>query len=142
MSIEEKIREIVEQKFPGFSFVFESWDDADNKIGKVSLPAIIMVLPVGGSLDVRMGRVRDGENCAIAFIDKVERDPDGDENERVYTAMKRTAGSFINALNKSSFFEPLDGNIQYYTIYESLAANVTGIMLDVRLKETIGYCLE
>lgn len=142
MSIEEKIREIVEQKFPGFSFVFESWDDADNKIGKVSLPAIIMVLPVGGSLDVRLGRVRDEENSAIAFIDKVARDADGDENERVYTAMKLAAGRFIRELNKTGFFEVLDGNIPYYTIYESMAANVTGVLLDVRLKETIGYCLE
>lgn len=142
MSIEEKIREVVGEKFPGFSFVFESWDDADNMVGKVSLPAIIMVLPVGGSLDVRLGRVRDEEKSAIAFIDKVARDADGDENERVYTAMKLAAGRFIRELNKTGFFEVLDGNIPYYTIYESMAANVTGVLLDVRLKETIGYCME
>lgn len=140
MSIESKIREIASEKFPGFSYVFESWDGADSMIGKVDLPAIVMVLPVGGSLDFRNGRIRDWENCAIAFIDKVDRDANGDDNELVYTAMKEAAGKFISEVNLSGFFEPVDGIVQYYTIYESMAANVSGVLLDVRLKELVGNC--
>jgi hypothetical protein len=142
MSIEEKIREIAEAKFKGFSFVFEDWNTADSVVGSVDLPAILLILPVGGSLEFHNGRVRDEENTAIAFVDKVERDADGADNERVYTAMKRVAGQFIDELNKSGFFEPLDGPLPYYTIYERMAANVTGLFVDVRLKEKVGNCLE
>jgi hypothetical protein len=140
MSIEDKLKEIAGQKFPAFSYVFDSWDGVDVKVGRVSLPAIVTILPVGGNLNFRNGRLRDNENCAVAFIDKVPRDADGDENERVYTAMKDVAGQFIQELNKSGFFEPIEGDVPYYTIYESMADNVTGVFLDLRLKEVIGKC--
>ncbi len=140
-SIEDKVREIAESKFPDYSYVFENWTGADEAVDKIDLPAIISILPVGGRLEFRNGRVRDRENCAIAFIDKVVRDADGDDNEEVYTAMKEVAGDFIQALNKSGYFEPIDDEVRYTTIYESMSTNVTGVFVELTLREQVGRCV-
>ena len=141
MSIEEKIRELVSEKFPGFSYVFEDWGTADVVMERVDLPAIICVLPVVGRLVFKNGRVRDSENSAFAFVDKVERDANGEDNEAVYTRMKEVAGDFLSELMKCGFFEPLEDGVPYQTIYESLSVNVTGVFVELTLKEVIGRCL-
>lgn len=141
VSIEEKIREIAESKFPECSYVFENWTGADEAVDKIDLPAIISILPVGGRLEFRNGRVRDRENCAIAFIDKVARDANGDDNEKVYTAMKEAAGRFIQELNKSGYFEPISDEVSYTTIYESMSTNVSGVFVELTLRELVGMCV-
>ena len=141
VSIEDKIREVAVGKFPEFSYVFEDWKGADEAVDKIDLPAIISILPVGGRLEFRNGRVRDHENCAVAFIDKVARDADGDDNEGVYTAMKETAGKFIQELNKSGYFEPIEDEVRYTTIYESMSTNVTGVFVELTLRELVGMCV-
>ena len=98
MSIESKIREIAESKFGNFSYVFEDWNGAATVIDDVALPAIVCILPTGGYLDLSHGLVKDKENLMLAFVDKVERDANGDDNERLYTEMKRVAARFLKAI--------------------------------------------
>lgn len=141
MSIEEKIKEIAGEKFPGFSYVFENWMGADETVARVELPVIICILPVSGSLTLDKGRIRDEESTAIAFVDAVERDANGEDNEKVYTRMKESAGDFIKAMNDSGYFEPIDGKVPYKTIYESMSTNVTGVFVELEVKELIGRCL-
>lgn len=141
MSIESKIREIAKEKFPNFSYVFEDWNGAAEQIDRVSLPAIVCVLPVGGHLLFNRGTVKDREDCMLAFVDKVTRDANGEDNEKVYSAMKESAASFITAMNKSRNFEPIDGSVKYTTILESASAYFTGVCVELTLKELQGACL-
>ena len=141
MSIESKIREIAQDKFSSFSYVFEDWNGAAEQIDRVSLPAIVCVLPVGGYLKFSRGMVKDCEDCMLAFVDKVSRDANGEDNERVYSSMKETAASFIKALNESHYFEPIDGNVRYSTILESASAYFTGVSVELSLKELQGACI-
>lgn len=141
MSIESKIREIAKEKFQNFSYVFEDWNGAAEQIDRVSLPAIVCILPVGGYLNFSRGTVKDREDCMLAFVDKVSRDANGEDNERVYSSMKETAASFIKALNESRYFEPIDGNIRYSTILESASAYFTGVSVEISLKELQGACI-
>lgn len=141
MSIESKIREIAKEKFPNFSYVFEDWNGAAEQIDRVSLPAIVCVLPVGGHLLFNHGTVKDREDCMLAFVDKVTRDANGEDNEKVYSAMKESAASFIAAMNKSRYFEPIDGSVKYTTILESASAYFTGVCVELTLKELQGACL-
>lgn len=141
MSIEDKIREIAENKFNGYSYIFEDWNGAAEVVDKVSLPAIICLLPPGGYLNFTRGRIKDSEDVAIAFVDKVVRDANGDDNEEVYTRMKQTAGQFIDAMNKSRYFEPIEGRIRYQTILESASAYFTGVFVELNVKESAGVCL-
>lgn len=141
MSIESKIREIAEEKFAFFSYVFEDWNGAAEQIDRVSLPAIVCILPVGGYLNFSRGLVKDREDCILAFVDKVSRDANGEDNEQVYSLMKEKAAGFITALNESHYFEPIDGNVKYTTILESASAYFTGVFVELTLKELQGACL-
>lgn len=141
MSIESKIREIAKEKFASFSYVFEDWNGAAEEIDRVSLPAIVCILPVGGYLNFSRGLVKDREDCILAFVDKVSRDANGEDNEQVYSSMKEKAAGFITALNESHYFEPIDGNVKYTTILESASAYFTGVFVELTLKELQGACL-
>ena len=141
MTIEDKVREIASEQFSEFSYVFEDWYTADKVVEKMALPAIIFILPVSGVLQYgQHGRIKDAENCAIAFVDKVDKEADGRDNETVYNAMKTTAEAFINAINASGFFKPIDGEVPYNVIYEQLSSIVTGVVLQLQLKELVGRC--
>ncbi|MDD7272819.1 MAG: hypothetical protein PUG96_02480 [Prevotellaceae bacterium] len=141
MSIESKIRKIAEEKFANFSYVFEDWNGAAEQIDRVSLPAIVCILPVGGYLNFSRGMVKDSEDLLIAFVDKVTRDANGDDNEEVYTRMKQAAAQFINEMNNSGYFDPIDGRIKYQTILESASAYFTGVSIELNVKERGGVCL-
>lgn len=141
MSIENRIREIAKDKFPTFSYVFEDWNGAADQIDRISLPAIVCVLPTGGHLLFSRGTVKDREDCMLAFVDKVTRDANGEDNEKVYSAMKESAASFITAMNDSHYFEPIDGSVKYTTILESASAYFTGVCVELTLKELQGACL-
>ena len=141
MTIEDKVREIASEQFSEFSYVFEDWYTADKVVEKTALPAIIFILPVSGVLQYgQHGRIKDAENCAIAFVDKVDKEADGRDNETVYNAMKTAARAFINALNASGFFNPIEGDVTYNVIYEQLSSIVTGVVLQLQLKELVGRC--
>ena len=141
MTIEDKVRGIASEQFSEFSYVFEDWYTADKVVEKTALPAIIFILPVSGILQYgQHGRIKDAENCAIAFVDKVDKEADGRDNETVYNAMKTAARAFINALNASGFFNPIEGDVAYNVIYEQLSSIVTGVVLQLQLKELVGRC--
>lgn len=57
-TVESKLKEIVEKKFSGVSYVFDDWKAIDRKLSKVSLPAIICVMPISGVFTFNHGRVR------------------------------------------------------------------------------------
>lgn len=141
MTIEDKVREIVGEYFSGFSFVFEDWNTADTKLDKVELPAIIMVLPVSGVLQFgQHGRIKDAENTIVAFVDKVPKEADGRDNETVYNEMKVAARAFVRRLNESGYFNYIQGDVPYNTIIEQLSSIVTGVALQLQLKELVGRC--
>lgn len=141
MTIENKVREIVGEYFSGFSFVFEDWNTADKKLDKVELPAIIMVLPVSGVLQFgQHGRIKDAENTIVAFVDKVPKEADGRDNEVVYNEMKVAARAFVRRLNESGYFNYIQGDVPYNTIIEQLSSIVTGVALQLQLKELVGRC--
>ena len=141
MTIEDKVREIVGEYFSGFSFVFEDWNTADTKLDKVELPAIIMVLPVSGVLQFgQHGRIKDAENTIVAFVDKVPKEADGRDNETVYNEMKVAAREFVRRLNESGYFNYIQGDVPYNTIIEQLSSIVTGVALQLQLKELACWC--
>lgn len=140
MNIDAKIREIVASELPGFSYVFENWYDADTAVDRMALPAIICVLPVSGTLELRNGRSRDSENLQIAFVDKVPRNANGEDNAAVYNNMKDAAVRFLRGVQKSGYFAPLPDSISYRVICERLSSIVTGVCLELELEELSGTC--
>ena len=140
MNIDVKIREIVASELPGFSYVFENWYDADTAVDRMVLPAVICVLPVSGTLELRNGRSRDSENLQIAFVDKVPRNANGEDNAATYNNMKDVAVRFLRGVQKSGYFAPLPNSISYRVICERLSSIVTGVCLELELEELSGTC--
>lgn len=140
MSIEDKIKEIAQNEFQQCSYVFDDWYGATEAVDRVEFPVIMSILPNGGRLDFSKGFLKDSENLMIAFIDKVERDANGEDNKEVYTRMKETASKFIEAMNKSNFFEPIEG-VKYNTILERATSYFTGVVIEFSVKQRVGICL-
>jgi hypothetical protein len=57
-----------------------------------------------------------------------------------YRRMVDKAKRFIEAYNASGFFEPIEGDIQTFIHSEVGAANVTGLMIDLVIKERRSVC--
>ena len=141
MTIDEAIREIATgETFDQFAYVFDDWWDADQAISHVkSLPAIIHVLPIGGTMTVRNGRVYDREQVAVAFVDKVPRDASGDDQRVVFERMKNAAMAFLGEANNSGYFQQVTV-AAYGIIYNQLASIVTGVTLTLDIEDN-GQCL-
>ena len=139
-TIESIIQDIATEQFREFSYVFENWEDADAKLEKIPYPAIVCVLPTGGSVSMRTGRVFDAEYVALAFLDKAPRGAEGEDNKEIYTRMKQEGIRFLNALNKSGKIEPIE-QAPYDTICERLATIVTGVMFQLTIRQKRGTCL-
>lgn len=141
-TIESVLKEVAKKVLPSFTWVFDSWLDADSQLDRIkSFPAIVVILPVSGTTEIRNGKVYDKENIAVAFINLAKRDSDGEESAAVYNEMKVAGASFINALIKSRAFEGLQGENQYQTIYEKGSAVFTGIMYSLTIKQALGGCI-
>jgi hypothetical protein len=141
MSVEKKLKQIADGHFTGWSWVFDDWKSADRVLAKVEMPAIVCLMPVGGEMTFRRGKVWDSEDVALCFIDKVPRDADGEDNEAVYSRMKREAMRFVGVMNKSGLFEPVEGGVRYDTIIEGTANVLTGVMMSLTIKENEALCL-
>ena len=69
-------------------------------------------------------------------------DADGEDNKAVTSKMKSLAVSFISEIMKDSFFEVINcEDIKYYTMYEEMADNLTGISVYIEIKERVGTCV-
>ncbi len=138
-SVEKKIKSVAESMV-GFTYVYEDWKRADLRLDRLPLPAIINLLPVSGAMSLKMDQFKDKPNCMFVFVDKVNKDADGKDNDAVFERMKSAAMVFIARMNDSGLFEPIEGDIPYSVILEKLSPIVTGISISVQVKEAKGVC--
>ena len=136
-SVEKKIKSVAESMV-GFTYVYEDWTRADLRLDRLPLPAIINLLPVSGAMSLKMDQFKDKPNCMFVFVDKVNKDADGKDNDAVFERMKSAAMVFIARMNDSGLFEPIEGDIPYSVILEKLSPIVTGISISVQVKEAKG----
>lgn len=139
-SIEQIIRETA-AKMQGYTYIYETWEDADTKLEKMTFPAIVCVMPTSGTTTIRNGRIYDTENVALAFLDSVPRNAEGEDNGEVINAMKVAGAKFFDLLNKSGELEPLS-SIPYEVVCEQLSTIVSGVIFQPAVSQKIGYCPE
>jgi hypothetical protein len=140
MTIDQAIKDICENHFPQFSYIFDDWWDVDQAVSRAKLPAIAHILPIGGTMRVHehTGRIYDREFVSVAFVDKVTRDASGEDQRKVFERMKETAKEFIRIANASGHFQSV-GSWNYDVIYNQLASIVTGVMLTLEIEDN-GSC--
>jgi hypothetical protein len=140
MTIDEAIKKIAteDEQFSQFTYIFDDWWDVDQAVSRAKLPAIAHILPIGGSMTMRNGRVYDRENVSIAFVDKVARDASGEDQRVVFERMKDAAKAFVRTANTSGYFQSVVA-WNYDVIYNQLASIVTGVMLTLEIEDN-GLC--
>lgn len=139
-TVESKIKRIVE-KMEGLTYIYENWATANIELDDLPLPVVINVLPVSGVINVSPTQIKDYPNCMIAFADLCPADASREENNTVVDKCKQRAIEFILRVNESGFFEPIDNDIRYSSFYDKLDVGVTGVVLELTLKEVIGVPL-
>jgi len=122
----------------GAPFLSDTGAPANVRLDKMPLPAIINLLPISGKFVISRTQLRDSPNCMIAFADKTKFDFDGVENEEVIERCKGYAVQFIRELNRSELFEWVSDEVPYSVFYDKLDVNVTGIVIELKLKEVQG----
>ena len=140
MTIDEAIKKIAteDEQFSQFTYIFDDWWDVDQAVSRAALPAIAHILPIGGSMTMRNGRVYDRENVSVAFVDKVARDASGEDQRVVFERMKDAAKAFVRTANASGYFQSVIA-WNYDVIYNQLASIVTGVMLTLEIEDN-GSC--
>lgn len=143
MTVKQKVKSIVDQ-MQGISYVFGNWTIANVMLEKISdaeLPVFVNLLPVSGSFSLGKTQLKDYPNCMFSFLDKTDFDFDSSENDAIIERCKNYAKEFILRLNESGLFEQIDENIPYQVLYDHLDINMTGVSIEVQLKETKGLVL-
>ena len=140
MTIEEKLKEVVTVGMPDMAYVLGTLTEIDEKLDLLRPPFVWVVFPELGTLTYRMGRWKESFRALVGFFDLTGRDADGEDNMATYRRMVGRAKEFIEAYNASGFFEPIEGDIQTAIHAEVGAANVTGLMIDLVIKERRSVC--
>ena len=140
MTIDEAIKKIAteDEQFSQFTYIFDDWWDVDQAVSRAKLPAIAHILPIGGSMTMRNGRIYDREYVSVAFVDKVARDASGEDQRVVFERMKDAAKAFVRTANASGYFQSVIA-WNYDVIYNQLASIVTGVMLTLEIEDN-GSC--
>lgn len=63
-TIRETLKQLAADTLPDYTYLFEDWDTADNKLEKLNYPAIVCIIPASGTTEIRNGRVYDTVNVA------------------------------------------------------------------------------
>lgn len=139
MTIDQAIKAIAQdERFASFTYIFDDWWDVDQSVSRAELPAIAHILPIGGSMTARNGRIYDREFVSVAFVDKVCRDASGEDQRAVFESMKEAAKDFVRLANESGYFQSVVA-WNYDVIYNQLASIVTGVMLTLEIEDN-GSC--
>lgn len=139
-TVEGKVRAVA-KTIGGVNYIYNDWTKANVDLDKVPTPCIIFIQPASGFFDIRNGKARDMPDCAIAFLDKTVHDDDAVAEDCVVERMKRLSLRFIDALNKSGYFETIQGNVKYQVPIDTTDSINSGIIIEPTLKETAGQSL-
>lgn len=140
-SVEKKIHHIASQ-FTDCAYSFADFAQANVAFDHIDKPTIMYVLPASGKLHFHYNRVFDRPEVQLWFLCPADFDFDGRENECRVEAMKRLAIRFIDAVNNSGLFHPVDvADIPYQVAYDAFDINLTGICLTPQLEEKEGVTL-
>lgn len=101
-------------------------------------PIAFAYLLKGGEVDVQRNQLREGVNLAVFFCKKTEFDFNSEENERLIDDCKRLAFGWLSLVRKSGYFDVV-GSITTERVYDTTTDILTGIAVNVTLRELDGY---
>ena len=140
-TVEKKIHRIVDSMGADVAYQFMNWAQANVELDRVDKPSVIYILPPSGDLNFHWAQVKDRPDAQIAFVSPTDFDFEGAANDDIIEQMKRLCIRFVKELNESGLFEKIEGVLKYRVLYDYLDRNVTGIVIEPKLKEEEGILI-
>lgn len=139
--VEDKIRSVVE-RMDKLNYIYEDLQGANLKLDNAELPAFVNVMPLTGGIKITPTMIKLQPKCSFWIVDKVDMDNDADSIQGVVNRCIEYAYEFILTLNESKLFEPVENQeISYQVITSDMDANVSGVVIELQLKEKKGLIL-
>ena len=140
MTFIDKLRITIERA-TACRFYYHAAGELNEVLASVQIgsePITFAYLLKGGEVDVRRNQLREGVNLAVFFCKKTEFDFNSEENERLIDDCKRLAFGWLSLLRKSGYLETV-GSITTERVYDTTTDILTGIAVNVTLRELQGY---
>ena len=140
MTFIEKVKETIERA-TGCRFYYHAAGELNEVLAGVDIGGDTIAfayLLKGGEVDVQRNQLREGVNLAVFFCKKTEFDFNSEENEQLIDDCKRLAFGWLSLMRKSGYFETV-GSITTERVYDTTTDILTGIAVNVTLRELQGY---
>lgn len=139
MTFIEKVKESVELT-TGCRFYYHAAGELNEVLAGVEIgedPIAFAYLLKGG--EVAVGKnCREGVNLAVFFCKKTEFDFNSYENEQLIDECKQIAFAWVSWFSKSNTLE-IVGNVTTERVYDTTTDILTGIAVNITLRELVGY---
>ena len=139
MTFIEKVKESVELT-TGCRFYYHAAGELNEVLAGVDIgedPIAFAYLLKGG--EVAVGKnCREGVNLAVFFCKKTEFDFNSYENEQLIDYCKQLAFGWVSWFSKSNTLE-IVGNVTTERVYDTTTDILTGIAVNITLRELVGY---
>lgn len=139
MTFIEKVKESVELT-TGCRFYYHAAGELNEVLSGVEIgeePIAFAYLLKGG--EVAVGKnCREGVNLAVFFCKKTEFDFNSYENEQLIDECKQIAFAWVSWFSKSNTLE-IVGNVTTERVYDTTTDILTGIAVNITLRELVGY---
>ena len=154
-TIEQRIAEIAREA--GLSYMCETWPRANLRFDKFhrdrdgvvkaddgsTLPALLYVQPVSGGLNfTSTGFLKDSPQTLLAFADEMPLDFTGEQAQTIAERLKGIAADFVARMNRSGYFEQIEGRVPYTVAFDRLDANLCIFTITPEVVEAVGECIE
>lgn len=140
MTFIDKLRNTIERA-TACRFYYHAAGELNEILSGIEIgsePIAFAYLLKGGEVDVQRNQLREGVNLAVFFCKKTEFDFNSEENERLIDGCKRLAFGWLSLMRKSGYFETV-GSITTERVYDTTTDILTGIAVNVTLRELQGY---
>lgn len=139
MTFIEKVKESVELT-TGCRFYYHAAGELNEVLSGVDIgedPIAFAYLLKGGEVSVGKN-CREGVNLAVFFCKKTEFDFNSYENEQLIDECKQIAFGWVSWFGKSNTLE-IVGNVTTERVYDTTTDILTGIAVNITLRELVGY---
>lgn len=154
-TIEQRIAQIAREA--GLTYMCETWPRANLRFDKFhrqqdgtvktddgeTLPALLYVQPISGGLNFTpTGYLKDSPQTLLAFADEMPLDFTGEQAQTIAERLKGIAADFVERMNRSGYFEQIEGRVPYQISFDRLDANLCIFTITPEVVETPGTCID
>lgn len=126
-------------------YVFGSLAQANVILDKVykdrnNGPIGIVIQPTDGRMETSPW-VKDEQHLIMGYGEGILQDYDAEEVQEVVERLKGECVNLIGRLNGDGMWEPVV-EVEYNVMFDAMDANLVIVLMDFRLMEAVGRCVE